>query len=778
VTTTLNRPSVPSAPSPPAPPASPRPGRLPNRTSPVVTVGTELALVAVTAASALGLARLFLGGDFVWPVLAAAFGGHALAWFCRQRDFGLLASALISAGGCVLAVAWLVEPHTTFLLIPRGATWRAVADDLRIAWEQFGEVKAPTEPLRGFILAAVAGTWLTATTSDFFAFRVRARFEAMAPAFTLFVFGSILGADRLRLQTTALYLAALLAFVLWSEAARTSASGAWFAGRSREGDAALLRSGASLGAVAVLVALLVGPHLPGAGSAGLVSWRDAKEGSSRSRVTVSPLVEIRGKLVQQSDMELFTVGSASPHYWRLTSLDRFDGAIWSSLGTYQPTRGSLPGAPAGPTVTQDFAIGQLGTIWLPAAFRAERVSGVKGARFDRDSASLLAETSTVDNLRYQVVSVAPQLSRAQLEAEPNVIPPEIAEHYLALPENMPANVVSTARLATISASTPYAKARALQDWFRQNFTYDLNIDPGHGNDAMSQFLSTRRGYCEQFAGSYAAMARALGIPARVAVGFVPGTPDGGRYRVHGRDAHAWPEVWLGPTHGWVAFEPTPGAGRDAPGTQSYTGIGAPDDPIQPQQSTATTAPPTSLGDPSATTEPQFEEEPQQTGGQTAEQGRSRWILAFQVLVGGVLLYFIALPGLQRWIVRRRRRAAASPTEQVLVAWQETEDALALAGHPRHPAETAAEYASRAAPTLGSAGPHLTHLAGTTEVAGFAAAGVPADAVPPARQAADAVALELRSQASRIQRLRWQLDPRPLADAARELFLGPARRHKA
>ncbi len=92
---------------------------------------------------------------------------------------------------------------------------------------------------------------------------------------------------------------------------------------------------------------------------------------------------------------------------------------------------------------------------------------------------------------------------------------------------------------------------------------------------MRQFLRIRRGYCEQFSATFAAMARSLGIPARVAIGFTPGElRDDGLYHVYDRHAHAWPEVWFD-GFGWISFEPTPGRGE--PGAESHTGVGAAQD---------------------------------------------------------------------------------------------------------------------------------------------------------------------------------------------------------
>jgi hypothetical protein len=60
------------------------------------------------------------------------------------------------------------------------------------------------------------------------------------------------------------------------------------------------------------------------------------------------------------------------------------------------------------------------------------------------------------------------------------------------------------------------------------------------------------------------MSRALGIPARLAVGFLPGKPDdSGQYVVTGRDSHAWPELYF-PDAGWIRFEPTPAVQSGAP----------------------------------------------------------------------------------------------------------------------------------------------------------------------------------------------------------------------
>ena len=97
--------------------------------------------------------------------------------------------------------------------------------------------------------------------------------------------------------------------------------------------------------------------------------------------------------------------------------------------------------------------------------------------------------------------------------------------------------------------------------------YSTQIEGGSDEDALATFLEERVGYCEQFAATMALMARSVGIPARVVVGFTQGRLEGNQWVVRGTDAHAWPELWMG-SAGWVRFEPTPGAPTTT--TPAYT----------------------------------------------------------------------------------------------------------------------------------------------------------------------------------------------------------------
>src|SRR3712207_3235306 len=120
-----------------------------------------------------------------------------------------------------------------------------------------------------------------------------------------------------------------------------------------------------------------------------------------------------------------------------------------------------------------------------------------------------------------------------------------------LPADLPVFVPQLARAVTEDGRSQFERAVILQDWFREDggFTYSLNRESGSGLEQLREFLGngegSRRGYCEQFAAAMAMMARSLGIPARVAVGFLrPAPSDDGSWVYSSHDLHSWPELYF------------------------------------------------------------------------------------------------------------------------------------------------------------------------------------------------------------------------------------------
>lgn len=234
----------------------------------------------------------------------------------------------------------------------------------------------------------------------------------------------------------------------------------------------------------------------------------------------------------------------------------------------------------------------------------------------------------------------------------------------------------TERLTTDKTSD-YDKAMAIQQYLRANggFKYSLTLAPpakdqsGNvaGFDPLTNFLVTKRGYCVQFATAMVMMSRAAGIPARMAIGFLPGTRDKGVWTVTASDAHAWPELYLDGI-GWTRFEPTPSraappAYATPPTSGGSSGGGRPvDDATAPAPSKTA---PKDLGDPST------------SGGSSQGVGLSptavfRWLTHGwgPVLLGSLVGLFGALvvPMAARWRRRRDLITARTAAQRVEVQW--------------------------------------------------------------------------------------------------------------
>jgi transglutaminase-like putative cysteine protease len=731
----------------------------------------EISLTLATVAAVMSLGRLFVDRPYLPEVVGAAVAAHAVSLLCRRRELPGPVTFAVAVVGAVLVITWIHIPETTTYGIPWTDTLDSARTELSDAWRAFGDVVAPAPALPGFILACSIASWVIAFVADTAAFRARASVEAIVPATALFIFGGALGAGPQRWGVNALFVGALLTHWLAQRAYAAASSTTWLAVEGA-GVGPVLRTGAAVVVVGAVAAVAIGPRLPGADADSIIKWRATDRDRPAARVTVSPLVDIRTRIVDQANVEVFRVISTRRAYWRLTSLESFDGRIWSSNRRYRPAKGTLgsavdTSASHGETVQQTFSIGALSSFWLPAAFQPTRIRGTD-ARYDMDSNSLLTEEETANGLTYEVESVVPELGPQELSSVPPVAPQNVVSEYTTLPADF-SPAVRRLALQVISGrglTTQYQRARALQDFFRRApFEYDLDVDPGHsGNDLETFLFRTHRGYCEQFAGAYAAMARVIGLPSRVAVGFTPGESDGnGGYIVRGFNGHAWPEVYLD-GYGWVAFEPTPGRGM--PGAEAYTGV-----PEQQAQagnpgsattlSTTTTTAAAPGGSVTTTSTPAGAASGPADTAKESSPWPGRLAVALVVLVVAPLVWIGILAAIRLTRRRRRRAAATTPERRVLLAWDEVTEALARAGTPRHRWETPAEFARRAVASTPVDPQLLQALAGAATAAGYRPDGVSSATADEAARAAVTLERAAADLVDRRERLRLLLDPRPL-----------------
>ena len=160
---------------------------------------------------------------------------------------------------------------------------------------------------------------------------------------------------------------------------------------------------------------------------------------------------------------------------------------------------------------------------------------------------------------YSILSAVPAVSEDQLRAATSDYPQIIGERFLAL-SSIPQRVRDLAAQVTTGAATPYDQALAIESYLR-SFEYTLEIkQPPADRDVVDFFLfDLKKGYCDYYASAMVVMARAVGIPARLAVGYSMGTVKeyGDEYTVSEAEAHSWPELYF-PLYGWIPFEPTAG----------------------------------------------------------------------------------------------------------------------------------------------------------------------------------------------------------------------------
>ena len=209
------------------------------------------------------------------------------------------------------------------------------------------------------------------------------------------------------------------------------------------------------------------------------------------------------------------------------------------------------------------------TRWVPLPSAPIGVVGLGSDWLVNDAGITLSTVEgTIRNAEYVVDSLVAEPTPEQLRAAS--VEAAGLEMFRAVPAGIDPVVASTAREVADSAlgDSPYDQALALQRYFTSgDFEYsesapvELGYD-GTSADVVAVFLEVKSGYCVHYAAAMTLMARTLGIPSRIAVGFLPGArnPDvPNEFVVSTNDLHAWPELHFDEV-GWVRFEPTPSRG--------------------------------------------------------------------------------------------------------------------------------------------------------------------------------------------------------------------------
>jgi transglutaminase-like putative cysteine protease len=275
---------------------------------------------------------------------------------------------------------------------------------------------------------------------------------------------------------------------------------------------------------------------------------------------------------------VFQVDAATGRYWRAVTFDTFTGRQW--INTASKEAKFAPDQPIeNPNWTLREPLTQTVTLLAPTGgvvFAAPDLVQASvplagllspiGAIQDQTKSEIVELTwaRSTQPLEvgdsYTVVSNYADVTEKALREASTDYPPEILERYLQLPDNFSPEVAQLAQEVAGEYSTPFDKARAVEQFLR-GYTYDDKISaPAPDQDPVEYFLfDIKRGYCDYYATSMTVMLRSLGIPARTASGYAEGTydADSGLFIITEQDAHTWVEVFF-PGFGWIEFEPTAG----------------------------------------------------------------------------------------------------------------------------------------------------------------------------------------------------------------------------
>ncbi|MFG2812158.1 DUF3488 and DUF4129 domain-containing transglutaminase family protein [Streptomyces sp. NPDC048410] len=468
------------------------------------------------------------------------------------------------------------------------------------------------------------------------------------------------------------------------------------AGAPAAGVTAPARTGRRIGALALGVALVVPLALPTL-HGGLLGEAGSGVGAGNGRggtiSAVNPLVSLRDSLNVQDDRQVLSLrpssGEVPDMYVRIVSLDDFDGTDWKPSQRHIAEVPGIFPAPVG--LSDDVRRTTLRTVitaadwyaqdWLPMPYPPSGVRIDGNWRYEPVGMTLVGDHGqTTRGKTYQVTSLDLRPTARQLADAPKP-PAALEREYTRVPARLPDVVARTAEEVTSGARNHYEEAVRLQDWFsvEGGFRYDTEVQVGRGANAIANFLKKKEGFCVHFSFAMAAMARTLGIPARVAVGFAPGTPQGdGSVSVSLKDAHAWPELYFQGV-GWTRFEPTPTRGTTPEYTQSDTPSSARPDRDLPSRGASR--------EPSAAATRGESCAAQDRSGACADPsaavaapggggGPSGGLWAALVVLGALALLVLPLtPLLWRTRVRARRLDGHSPDPagRTLAAWRELTD---------------------------------------------------------------------------------------------------------
>ena len=392
---------------------------------------------------------------------------------------------------------------------------------------------------------------------------------------------------------------------------------------------------------------------------------------------------------------------------RLATLDSYDGVVFSVGGPESPSASGtfvrvpyrLEQAARGERVSMAIAIDGYSGIWVPGAgqlaeirFTGDNRDDLSDAFFYNDvTGTSAAVIGLSDGDGYRMTSI---VTATPTTAELERITPGTAE--LPRFDDVPEILTDRLDSYTEGITAPGAQLSAMIDGLKTDGYISHGVGPneppsrsGHGIDRIEELLTKQPmlGDAEQYAVTAALMARELGFPARVVVGFLATEPDAaGPVTLTGGNISAWIEV-QDSTGRWVTVDPVP-AVREIPEEQ-------PEDPQKVSRPPAIVQPPVAEDDEEVEQVPPADS---QENDDVAVNPFLAALLLIGQVIGGILLVLALISAPFLAVVaakmrrRRLRRHRVHPADRIRGGWEEFADAAVDYGLEPPPAATRREVA--------------------------------------------------------------------------------------
>ncbi|GIJ49610.1 hypothetical protein Val02_64960 [Virgisporangium aliadipatigenens] len=677
----------------------------------------ELVAVVVAVLDASLLYRgFFTGTAWLAPPVCATLAGAVVAWVAHRRRWRARTTALCGAVGAVAVSVGpvLSDPLTAARL--RQIAWGAAG-----GWARMLSVGLPADPSPELVVTPVLIAWFATLAAALLVLRTDAVLLPLVPLCAPLLIGLVMVASTpvVHARSTVVFLACALVLVaVRSVRGRRTRRLVLPAAAHAAGERRLAGISAT-----VVVAVAVGA------AGGFAGWpvsgerrmdpRPLRPATVQTPPGITPLALIKPQLVEQPRRRLFLMRVLSGERGaadriRLAALEHFDGATWTSRTTYLVAGARLArdDALSRPReTTARIVIDGLTGPFLPAFGWPTALRHVDGAPaavgFSRAAGTLIAASTDLHGLGYEVTGAHRGAGLPTRDARPSSGPD--FDRFRALPPGLPPLLPVLCDRIARTEQRPVGRLVALETFLR-GLPYRTDAPPGHSYARIGRMLAADNpvegdGYAEQHASAFAVMARVLGYPSRVAVGYRVAATQSGDVDVDTGNAHAWAEVHF-PGYGWVTFDPTDDTRR------------RPDTVQQPVPTPTPTAVPTdaaSVPETAVASVPGSSKSPDPPSSCALRcvLRRIAWSL---VLAAGVVAVSIVVA--KRWR-RVRRRARSDLAGRVLGAWEETTERLIERRVTYPPAMTPNELAAAARHSFGNRVPAIESLAEKATTAVFA-----------------------------------------------------------